>query len=195
MIILGFDPSLTQFGWAVHDTSAVGLARCPERGRFKTGNETLFIDRYTSLRDQVRELVCRIKPDKLGIESPVFGELYSEGMYGLFLYVCEAMRLERQDFVLFSPMQTKAHARICLGRAPDWKMMKPGPILEVDLRAVGGYQGHGRQGQVEPQRGGRLLGGGHGRAVLAIPRRDAQPPAADPHRTTTICADSHLPTR
>lgn len=123
MRVLGLDPSLTQFGWAVHDTD--GHGSCEARGRFHTSSKTLFVDRYIQMRESVRELIRRVKPDRMAVEYPVFKELYSEGMYGLFLYTCEAMRMERQDVVFFSPMQVKAHARVALGRPAGWKMMKP----------------------------------------------------------------------
>lgn len=125
MIVLGLDPSLTQFGWALHDTEAKPEGRCLARGRFQTSSKTLFVDRYVDLRESVRALVRTHQPDKVGVESPVFKELYSEGMYGLFLYVCEALRKERKDVVLFSPMQVKAHAREFHDRPAGWKMMKP----------------------------------------------------------------------
>jgi hypothetical protein len=64
------------------------------------------------------------KPDKVSIESPIFGEMYSEGMYGLFLYCHEALLLEGMDAVHFSPGQTKACARECIPRPPKWKMEK-----------------------------------------------------------------------
>jgi hypothetical protein len=125
---LGFDPSLTNFGWALHDTSASGQARCVARGRFQTSAKTLYIDRYVDLRERVRALVRELKPDRMGIEYPVFNDLFSEGLYGLFLYTSEALRLERQDVVFWSPLQVKAHARDSIVRPPKWKMDKPDMI-------------------------------------------------------------------
>jgi Holliday junction resolvasome RuvABC endonuclease subunit len=139
MRILGFDPSLTQFGWALHDTEAQGADRCVARGRFQTSSKTLYVDRYTDLRERVRALIRETQPDHMGIEYPVFKELYSEGMYGLFLFVSEAIRVECQDVVFFTPMQVKAHARLALGRPSDWKMEKPDMVLaakkDADIRA------------------------------------------------------------
>ena len=123
--VLGLDPSLTNFGWAVHDTDATGLTRCIARGRFQTGSSTLFVDRYVSMRESLRTLIQEVQPDRMGIEFPVFDNLFSEGMYGLFLYSCEAIKLERQDIVFWSPLQVKAHAREAIGRPKGWEMMKP----------------------------------------------------------------------
>ena len=126
MIILGLDPSLTNFGWAVHDTNAEGSARCIQRGRFKTSPKTVFVDRYVFMRDSLISLIQDINPDKVGIESPVFNDLWSEGMYGLFLYSSEALKVSKKDVVFFSPGQIKAHARLFLNRPtkPMWKMLK-----------------------------------------------------------------------
>ena len=125
MIVLGFDPSLTNFGWALHDTQATGAKRCLERGRFKTDAKMVFVDRYTYLRDCVSKLIHRVNPDRCGQESPVFGELYSEGLYGLYLYTMEAVRSSRKDIILFSPLQVKLHARESIKRPQGWKMDKP----------------------------------------------------------------------
>jgi len=128
MKVLGLDPSLTNFGWAVHDTSATGKARCVERGRFQTSTRTLFIERYTDLRSRLRELLVRTGVRYVGCEYPVFNDLWSEGMYGLFLYSCEAMLDHGVDVVFFSPGQVKAHARLLLNRPKIgnklWEMKK-----------------------------------------------------------------------
>ncbi len=128
MLTLGLDPSLTNFGWALNDTEVEGTARCPDRGRFHTSSKTLFVARYMDLRESLRALLRRLKPDAVASESSVFGELYSEGMYGLFLYVCEACYLEGVNLVLFTPPQLKAHARLSLDRPKIngrlWKMHK-----------------------------------------------------------------------
>lgn len=127
MRILGLDPSLTNFGWALHDTSApVGHPdRCIAQGRFQTSNKTLFIDRYSGLRKSLRDLIDEHQPDAIGQEFPVFNSLFSEGLYGLFLYTCEALRDCKQDVVFWSPLQVKAHARESLNRPKGWEMMKP----------------------------------------------------------------------
>ena len=64
------------------------------------------------------------QPDKVGIEYPVFGDLWSEGMYGLFLYSCEALKAAKVDVVFFSPGQIKSVAADLLDRPKGWKMLK-----------------------------------------------------------------------
>lgn len=125
MKILGLDPSLSAFGWAVHETTATGPERCVARGRISSPSSMVFVDRYTGVREVLRGLVRHYAPQAVGIESPFCGGSYSEGMYGLFLYSNEALKLERSPVVYFTPLQIKSHARETLGRPETWKMMKP----------------------------------------------------------------------
>lgn len=135
MLVLGIDPSLTNFGWALYDTEApVGdPARCPARGRFSTPSDMEFVERYISQRESLRSLIQRVKPDKVGIEFPVFDQMYSEGMYGLFLYSCEALKLEKMDVVFWAPLQLKARAREFISRPPGWKMEKPDMVESAQV--------------------------------------------------------------
>lgn len=89
------------------------------------------------LRENLRALVRDVKPDRMGIEFPVFHDLYSEGLYGLFLFCSEALYTERQSVVFWSPMQVKAHAREALGRPKGWVMMKP-DMVEAAKTDTGG---------------------------------------------------------
>lgn len=139
MKVLGLDPSLTNFGYALHDTEGVAGDRCLLRGRFQTEAKMAYVDRYISQRESLRELIQRTQPDAVGIEYPVFNDLYSEGMYGLFLYSSEALRIEQKDVVFFSPGQVKAHARLRIDRPPKWKMDKPDMVeaAKVDTGGTG----------------------------------------------------------
>lgn len=123
MRVLGLDPSLTNFGWCVYDTVTKTV---PAHGRFQTSARTLFIDRYMDLRTNLTNLILsdETRPDKIGCEYPIFNDLYSEGLYGLFLFNCEVFRTQKQDVVFFSPGQLKARAREHLDRPMGWKMEK-----------------------------------------------------------------------
>lgn len=127
MRILGLDPSLTNYGWALHNASLPSGVpdRCVDRGRFQTSAKTLFVERYADLRGKVFDLVTRLGVTRIGVEYPVFKDIFSEGMYGLFLYTCEALRVAKCDVVFFSPGQVKAVARELLDRPKGWKMGKP----------------------------------------------------------------------
>ena len=144
MICLGLDPSLTNFGWAVHDDShPIGsAARCPSRGRFQTPADMTFVDRYIAQRESLRALIRSVKPDRVGIEFPVFDNLFSEGMYGLFLYSCEALKAEGCDVVFWSPLQVKAHARESIGRPKGWPMDKQDMVEAAKVDAGGAKWNH-----------------------------------------------------
>ncbi len=144
MKVLGLDPSLTNFGWALHDTSAPfgEPERCIQRGRFRTSSKMEFVDRYIHQRDALIQLIRDTSPDKVGIEFPVFGNLWSEGMYGLFLYSCEALKLEGCDVVFWAPLQVKAHARDLLVRPKGWPMDKTDMIEASKRDASGGRWNH-----------------------------------------------------
>ena len=96
------------------------------------------------MRESLRALIQEHKPDRVGIEFPVFDNLWSEGMYGLFLYSCEALRAECMDVVFWSPLQAKAHARDTLDRPKGWKMDAAGGRWnhnEADAYLVGVLSG------------------------------------------------------
>jgi hypothetical protein len=140
LIILGLDPSLRQFGWAIHDTVNGG---CLKRGRFTTTPKTVFVDRYIQLREDLFSLIQEEQPDRVGIEYPIFNDLWSEGMYGIFLYSCEALRLAQKDVVFFTPLQVKSHAKHFLKRPTGWKMTK-GDMVKAAKVETGtkGYWNH-----------------------------------------------------
>jgi len=45
--------------------------------------------------------------EAVGVESPPFGELWSEGLYGLFVVTNEAIYTRRKDVVYFDPLTVK----------------------------------------------------------------------------------------
>lgn len=105
---LGLDPSLTGFGWCVHDSLATGPKRVIAKGIFVTSPKTIFVQRYMDLRESVGQVLDRHPEIRaVGVESPPFGEQYSEGLYGLFLMVNEAIYTRRKDVVYFDPGSLK----------------------------------------------------------------------------------------
>lgn len=108
MLCIGLDPSMSGFGWCVHDANAFGKKRVVDKGRFASPSSDVFIERYMGLRACVSDLLDDWPEVKrVGIESPPFGELWSEGLYGLFLYVNEAIYTRRRDVVYFDPSIVK----------------------------------------------------------------------------------------
>ncbi len=144
MRILGLDPSLTNYGWALHDTEAEGRDRVLARGRFQTKPREFpdEVGRYMHLRDRLRQTIAEHVPDAMGIEHPVLGEDYSEGMYGLFLFSLEAIKDARRDLVLFAPPQVKKYAKDILQRPKGWKMQKSDMVDAAREHAGGGKWDH-----------------------------------------------------
>jgi len=113
MIVLGIDPSLTGLGWCVHDGSVAGPRRVIAKGQFSTKSTQLVYGRYLSLREAVGQILdFYTEVEAVGVESPPFGESFSEGLYGLFLYVNEAILQRNKDVVYFDPTRVKLLAKM-----------------------------------------------------------------------------------
>lgn len=140
-MILGLDPSLRNFGWTLIRDDGSYL----DKGTMKTGTDMMFLQRFIYLRDSLSDLVAQLKEQyekeegtlRVGIESPIFNDLFSEGMYGLFLYSNEALMGQKVDTVYLSPNQVKAHALSFMGRPKGWKMGKS-DMVEAAKRATEG---------------------------------------------------------
>jgi Holliday junction resolvasome RuvABC endonuclease subunit len=112
MITLGLDPSLNGFGWCVHDSSKLGAERIVQSGVVSTSTKTMWVKRYVSLREEVAKIIDRyLVIEAVGVESPNYGDLWSEGAYGLFLMVNEAIWSRRKDVVFFDPSSLKMLAK------------------------------------------------------------------------------------
>lgn len=112
MITLGIDPSLTGFGWCVHNSSALGKERIVASGVISTPAKAVFVSRYVTLRAALVCLLDQYPIEGVGVESPPYGELWSEGLYALFVYVNEALYLSRKNVVYFDPSTVKMLARM-----------------------------------------------------------------------------------
>jgi Holliday junction resolvasome RuvABC endonuclease subunit len=112
MVTLGLDPSLSGFGWCIHNASKLGAERVVQSGVVSTSPKMIWVERYTSLREEVVRLLDRyLLIEAVGVESPAYGELWSEGAYGLFLMVNEALLSRRKDVVYFDPVTVKMLAK------------------------------------------------------------------------------------
>lgn len=113
MITLGIDPSMTGFGWVVHNSSVLGAQRVIARGVVSTSSSQLFVTRYADLQAVVAHLLDKYPEiSAVGLESPPFGESWSEGLYALFVYVNYACYLARKDIVHFDPTTVKMLVRM-----------------------------------------------------------------------------------
>jgi len=122
--VLGLDPSLTNYGWCLIDTEASPIV--VDRGRFQTTPKTLLIERYISHRESIRDLCITNKVTIVGIESPPFGEQWSEGLYALFLFIFEALYLTKQNVFFWDPLTVKSRAKEILGR-------EKGKMFKIDM--------------------------------------------------------------
>lgn len=112
MITLGIDPSLTGLGWSVHNNSVTGERRVIAKGVSKTPSSKPFIWRNMHQREVVAGVLSRFPEiEAVGCESVAFEESYSEGMYGLFVYVNEAIYQAKKDVVFFDPVRVKLMAK------------------------------------------------------------------------------------
>ncbi len=140
MLSLGLDPSLTGFGWCVHNSSEVGSARIVARGRISTGPKDIFVLRYMALRECLIKILREFPEVRcVGVESPTYGAQWSEGAYGLFVYVNEAVFLERRDVVYFDPGTVKMLAK-------EDPSVRKGKMFKSDMIAAaridcGGFKG------------------------------------------------------
>jgi Holliday junction resolvasome RuvABC endonuclease subunit len=138
-MILGLDPSLRNFGWVLIKDDGTFM----DKGMMSTSAKTMFVQRYIDLREGLKEIVQKVRAEhpeetlRVGIESPIFNDLYSEGMYGLFLYSNEALMLEKADTVYLTPNQVKAHAHAFLDRPKGWKMLKADMVDAVKQATQG----------------------------------------------------------
>lgn len=113
MITLGLDPSFTGFGWCVHRSDVTGRRRVIAKGQFTTSSKDIFVWRNCFMREAVLQVLDAYpEVEGVGVESPPYGEQYSEGLYGLFVYVNEAMFLRRKDVVYFDPARVKLFAKM-----------------------------------------------------------------------------------
>lgn len=139
MITLGLDPSLTGFGWCIHNSSVVGPGRIIRKGREVTTAREIFVCRYVKFREFVGKLLDEHpEVEAVGVESPVFGATWSSGAYALFVMVNEAVFSRRKDVVYFDPSTVKSLAKM------DPKMRK-GTMHKSDMvnaaRADSGFKG------------------------------------------------------
>lgn len=112
MRTLGLDPSLTAYGWAVHDNCADGLLRRVASGHEETLPSTVPVARFLHFQALVSDLVKKYKPESCGIESPA----YSAGPFqtihfGLMMFSMVPIFDARIDCVLFDPATLKSLAK------------------------------------------------------------------------------------
>lgn len=112
MLALGLDPSLSGFGFAVHDPDAQGRARRVVSFHEKTLPSTVMVARFMHLRSVVRSILDEYPIDIVGIESPAYDAgPFQTIHYGLMQFSLEAIFEKRIDCVTFDPTTLKYLAK------------------------------------------------------------------------------------
>lgn len=112
MLVLGIDPSLSSYGWAVHDSEATGTKRRVASGHEGTLPSTVPVARFMHFRALVRDLLRKYSVDLVGIESPAYqAGPFARIHYGLMLFSLEEIFEKRIDCVLFDPATLKLLAK------------------------------------------------------------------------------------
>lgn len=82
------------------------------KGRWSTSPTDIWVARYVALREAIKSLLdSYLLIQAVGVESPPFGEQFSEGLYALFVMVNEAIWAKRRDVVHFDPGTVKMLAK------------------------------------------------------------------------------------
>jgi len=109
---LGLDPSLTAYGWAIHDDEQGDRKRRVASGHEGTLSTTVPVVRFMHFRALVGSLLNRFKVDVVGIESPAYqAGPFQRIHFGLMMYSLESIFERRLDCVLYDPATLKLLAK------------------------------------------------------------------------------------
>ena len=137
---LGLDPSLTGFGWAIHDSGAQPNRRRVASGHEETLPEHVPVARFMHFRSLVQDVLRRFEVDVVGIESPAYGGgPFSETHFGLMMFSLEAIFEARKDCVMFDPTTVKL---LTTGKsnAGKFEMQKAVQIDTMDPSSIDGNE-------------------------------------------------------
>lgn len=111
MIILGIDPSLTNTGYCILDTSKNGIDSIVSIGVIQTPENMLEILRYSYIADSIEKLIKKYKIEYAGSEGPIFGCEQSENLFALYSYIKKTFFKQKINVVYFAPVQLKMLAK------------------------------------------------------------------------------------
>lgn len=137
MVVLGCDPSISDFGWAVLDVDTDGSADLLDSGRIRTSSDQLDVMRYRVHRRRIGELFEKHADnvDAVGVEQPPPQASYSAGLWPLWVFCSEECLENRVDQFNFSPSTLKANVRSVLGESGRMrkKHMKRAASILLDM--------------------------------------------------------------
>lgn len=112
MRTLGSDPSLTGYGWAIHDSDATGLKRRIASGHENTLPSTVPVARFMHFQSLINSLIERYEPDAVGIESPAYSAGPFQSIhFGLMMFSLVPVFEKRINCALFDPATLKLLAK------------------------------------------------------------------------------------
>jgi Holliday junction resolvasome RuvABC endonuclease subunit len=128
MVILGLDPSLSAYGFAILKDTELGLNRRVYSKHEATLPSRVPVARFMHFRALVDDMVRVYQPDLIGIESPAYDAgVFQTIHFGLLQYSLEAAFLHRKDVVLFDPATLKSLVK---GTNPNAK----GIMTKLDMQ-------------------------------------------------------------
>ncbi len=128
MRVLGIDPSLRAYGWAVHDSSETGVMRMVASGHEGTLPSSVPVARFMHFRALIQDLLRVHDPEVVGIESPAYGAgPFQTIHFGLMMFSLEAIFERRKDVVLFDPATLKSLVK-------GTKAVKKGGMTKLDMQ-------------------------------------------------------------
>lgn len=128
MRVLGLDPSLRAYGWAIHDSIAEGRKRRVASGHDGTPATTVPVVRFMQFRSLVASLLEKHDPEGVGMESPAYAAgPFQRIHFGLMMFALEAVFERRKDCVLFDPATLKLLAR-------EDSEKRKGPMGKLDMQ-------------------------------------------------------------
>lgn len=117
MIILGIDPGLATVGWGIIEFKA-NKFRTIAYGALLTPKEMTTQQRLKKIYDDLKEIICKYRPEQVAIEELFFNTNITTGIRvsearGVILLICEQAHLEIFEY---TPLQVK-QAVVGYGRA------------------------------------------------------------------------------
>ena len=113
MISLGIDPSLRSYGFAVHNSEAIGMSRRIASGHGGMLSDNVLVARLMHFRSVIKSLLITYPDiDVVGIESPAYDAgPFSYIHHSLMMFCLEPIFECRRDVVLYDPTTLKYLAK------------------------------------------------------------------------------------
>ena len=110
-MIVGFDPSVTHFGWVTFDDTKTGRDSVLEGGVFQTDtSDGLMVQRLLMQQERIRLFLLSRNIKFVAMEAPVWGDFSSELLFALNQFTHQIYLDMKMYVVQFSPSTLKKYA-------------------------------------------------------------------------------------